>query len=112
MKTATKKVTNIFGVKPSIIKAIHDIIFLNDKIEKTIIFGSRAKGNFKKGSDIDIAIIANELSFEELLEIKSKINELPIPYKVDIIDFNKLKNHNLIEHIKRVGKILVRNKSL
>lgn len=46
------------------------------------------------------------------MEIKSNINELPIPYNVDIVDFNKLENQDLIEHIERVGKKVLRNQKI
>jgi predicted nucleotidyltransferase len=104
LESVTNKYKEIFGVKREIIKAITDIIYLNNKVEQIIIFGSRAKGNFKKGSDIDLAIICNQLSLGELLKIKSDINELPIPYKVDIVDYNEIKNLELIDHINNVGK--------
>ncbi len=81
---------------------------MNNKIEEIIVFGSRAKGNFKKGSDIDLAIIAKDLSLGELLEIKPKLNDWPISYKVDLVNFNKLENNDLFEHIERVGKKIVK----
>lgn len=100
--TASKSI-NKFGISSDDLDLIIKTICLNKKIEKIILFGSRAKGNYKKGSDIDIAIIAENLNFDELLMIKVNINELFLPYKIDIIDFNKLENQDLIKHIKRVG---------
>ena len=104
MNTKISKKSEFFGIKQDTINAISEIIYSNTKVKEIIIFGSRAKGNYKKGSDIDLAIIADDLSLSELLEIKSKINDLPIPYQIDVVDFNKLENKDLIEHIKRVGK--------
>lgn len=105
MKSKIKK-NELYGIRQDVINLITSTIYLNNKIEKIIIFGSRAKGSYKKGSDIDLAIVAENLNFSELLQIKSELNQLPIPYNIDIVDFNKIENMNLIEHIERVGKIL------
>jgi len=64
------------------------------------------KGNYKKGSDIDIAILADELSFDELNQIKVNVNEFMLPYNIDLIDFNKITDIALRDHILRVGKVI------
>ncbi|MFZ6033710.1 MAG: nucleotidyltransferase domain-containing protein [Melioribacter sp.] len=94
------------GVAAGDWEAIVDKIIKNKKVKKIILFGSRAKGNYKKGSDIDIAIIADRLSYEELNQIRVDVSELMLPFKIDIIDFNKINNSELREHIQRVGKVL------
>ena len=75
---------------------------LTQHTSKAILFGSRAKGNYKKGSDIDIAIIGDEREVSYLLN-----EETFLPYFFDVVNLEKIKNKNLIEHIKRVGKWLV-----
>jgi predicted nucleotidyltransferase len=70
-------------------------------VDKLIVFGSRAKGNYKKGSDVDLAIIGNEKKLSYYLN-----EETNLPYFFDVINLQKITNKNLIEHIKRVGKIL------
>jgi predicted nucleotidyltransferase len=92
-----------FGLSDEDINKINNIL-KEYPIEKAIIFGSRAKGNYKDGSDIDLAILA-DIKFKELLEIKVRYDELFIPYKLDIIDYKKIKSKELKEHIKRVGKV-------
>ncbi|MDP3580680.1 MAG: nucleotidyltransferase domain-containing protein [Ignavibacteria bacterium] len=74
-----------------------------NKVKKLILFGSRAKNNFRKGSDIDIAIIADELSLSELNQIRVDLSELLLPYKVDVIDYSTILNKDIIEHINKVG---------
>ena len=91
-----------FGLDEEVIKKLNTI-FKNYNIQKVIIFGSRAKGNYKKYSDIDLAFIGN-IDFNTKLEILEKIDDLLLPYEVDLIDFNKIKNLELKNHIKRVGK--------
>ncbi len=73
-------------------------------IEKVILFGSRAKGNYKDGSDIDLAILGKNCTPSLAMEINVKLNEgLPIPYFVDVIDYLSLQHPDLKEHIDRVG---------
>lgn len=74
------------------------------EIEKVIIFGSRAKGNYKNGSDIDLAILGTNCTPEVAINVSGKLNEeLPIPYFIDVIDYTSLKQPQLKEHIDRVG---------
>ena len=73
-----------------------------------IIFGSRAKGNFKKGSDIDIALKGENISFELVAGLKTKFNqEMPIPHHVDLVHYESISNKDLIAHIDRVGISIV-----
>ena len=92
-----------FGLRPEYLKLIIDVLSKNKKIKKAIIYGSRAKGNYKEGSDIDIAIIAPELEFSEYLKIIDEMEQLDIPNKIDITNYDLLDNA-IIEHIKRWGK--------
>jgi len=93
-----------FGIPLDILGRIIETIKLEKRVKEIILFGSRAKGEFKNGSDIDIAVIADTLKFDELNQIRVNLSELPIPYSVDIIDFNKITNNELKEHILRVGQ--------
>ncbi len=76
------------------------------QIEKAIIFGSRAMGNYKRGSDIDLAIMGKEITFEITSRLHGKLNEqLSIPYIVDVVNFNNIDNEQLRHHILNEGKI-------
>jgi predicted nucleotidyltransferase len=70
-------------------------------VSKAVIFGSRAKGNFRYNSDIDIAVWGNV----NIGHILTELDELPMPYKFDVVSYESLKNDKLREHIDRVGKI-------
>jgi len=76
-----------------------------EKIEQVILFGSRALGNFKRGSDIDFAVVAPKLSLSEFLAIHSQVDDLMLPYKVDAILYHNIDNQPLIEHIRQMGKV-------
>lgn len=83
---------------------IVDVLSQFSSIEKAVLFGSRAKGNFKNGSDIDIAIFGNDLNSDIDYKISYQLNEeTNMPYKFDILIFNKIQEAALIDHISRIG---------
>jgi type I restriction enzyme, S subunit len=92
-----------FGLTDEIIAGIEQVFETNSKVDKAIIFGSRAKGNFREGSDIDIAIKGKELSFKDIISLSGKLEDLELPYKIDLIDYTSIKEPALQEHIDRVG---------
>ncbi len=101
------KMNNNFGIYNNSFKMILESFLLFPKIEKAIIFGSRAMGNFKNGSDIDIAIIGNNIDFDTTARIHGKLNEeLPIPYFIDVVNFNSIESEELKKHISTEGKII------
>ncbi len=94
----------MFGLYPNSYKQILSIFQKHENIEKVIIYGSRAKGNYREGSDIDLTILGN-LNYDELIQLKLEFEESNIPYLIDISIFNDLQSESLKEHINRVGKI-------
>jgi len=82
------------------------------EIEKAVIFGSRAMGNYKKGSDIDIVICGENVNHNTTSRLHGKLNEeLPVPYFVDIINYNSINLKELKEHIENSGKIIYEKNS-
>jgi len=77
------------------------------EIEKTIIFGSRAMGNSKKGSDVDLAIAGKNITSRTALKLSSLLNqELPLPYFFDVVVYENIANDNLKQHIDEHGVVL------
>lgn len=94
-----------FGLKQNEIEKIHVIFKNHVEINQVIVYGSRAKGNYKPYSDIDITLIGNiDLTNQNKIEIE--LDDLLLPYKFDVSIFHKIENKDLIEHINRVGKII------
>jgi len=91
------------GLKETEIIRIVDVLRENQKVGDIILFGSRAKGNYKKGSDIDIAVHSDNLTVSELLQLKSQLDELLLPYKIDVVVYKNIQNQALRDHINRVG---------
>lgn len=95
---------NRFGISEKSFKLLLEALTKYPQVEEAIIFGSRAKGNSKKGSDIDLAIRGAQCSALLALTLQSYFNEeLPIPYMVDVLDYNSLNHQELKAHIDRVG---------
>ena len=94
---------NNFGLSPRNMETIFSVLKLYPEIKQVVIFGSRAKGNYHSGSDIDLAIMNSDVSLKGLTEIQQLFKESDLPYFVDIVDFSTLNHSDLKEHILRVG---------
>jgi predicted nucleotidyltransferase len=96
-----------FGISEKSFNIIIDTLKRFSEIKKAVIFGSRALGNAKPGSDIDIALIGEDLTDDILREITIILNEKEnIPYFVDIVVVDKIENKELHEHIAEFGREL------
>lgn len=77
------------------------------EIEEVVIFGSRAMGNYKKGSDVDITVKGDKVTYDTVARLNAVLNEeLPIPYVIDVLDYGSIKNKALLKHIRIYGKEL------
>lgn len=94
-----------FGLNQETIDKINSVFVKHPEIEKVIIYGSRVKGNYRNGSDIDITLIGNDLEYDLKGEVSSEIDDLNTPYLFDISIYDDLNSESLKEHINRVGKI-------
>ena len=96
---------NKFGLSPKQHKILSDILekYINSK-QVVIIYGSRAKGNYQQGSDLDL-VIKGSYEQDILGNLIDEINESDFPYLCDITYLNRIENQNLKDHIKRVGKV-------
>jgi type I restriction enzyme S subunit len=92
-----------FGLNENIIEKLIAVFEANSKVDKAIVFGSRAKGNYRPDSDIDIAIKGNNISLNDVLKMNSAFDESGIKYKVDLVDYDSIKEKELSAHIDRVG---------
>jgi predicted nucleotidyltransferase len=92
-----------FGLSETAIETIYAIFKKYDAIEKAVIYGSRAKGNYKQGSDIDLTLFGESLTTDHLMQIAQDLDNSMLPYMVDISVFDLLDNPSLSDHIQRVG---------
>ena len=92
-----------YGLSDNAIQKINLIFEKFSAVEKVVLYGSRAKGNFRKGSDIDLTLFGNDLSFDILTKIKIAFDDSSLPYKFDLSIFSQLSDPDFIDHIRRVG---------
>ncbi len=94
-----------FGLKEEIIMQINGVFTKYRQIEKAVIYGSRAKGNFKNGSDIDLTLKGAGLNLSVINSLLNELDDLLLPYTFDVSNFKQISNPDLVEHIERVGKV-------
>lgn len=97
-----------FGLKASIICAIQTVFADFPQVDKVIVYGSRAKGTHKTGSDIDLTLIGSKQGKLDLtlqFRIEEALEELMLPYQFDVSILESIENPNLRDHIKRVGQV-------
>lgn len=92
-----------FGLQSEDISKINSVFKKYKSIDKVIIYGSRAKGNYKPASDIDLTVISVDSDLTFLFRLQTEIDDLLLPYKVDLSVYSLLDNENLKDHINRVG---------
>ena len=95
-----------YGIPDSDLDALLSELKKNNKINEIILFGSRAKGTYRNGSDIDIALKGRKLKLNDILDATLGIDKLLLPYKLDLVIYTRINEPALIEHINRVGVVL------
>ncbi|MCS6904021.1 MAG: nucleotidyltransferase domain-containing protein [Bacteroidia bacterium] len=95
-----------FGLSEKTIQKLYSIFAKYPEVEEAIIYGSRAKGNYRESSDIDITLKGEELNNEISSKIRQELENSNIPYLVDLSIYHHLQSDSLIEQINKVGKIL------
>lgn len=93
------------GLSETDIQSVREALRHFPKVSEAILYGSRAKGSYRPGSDIDLTLMGDELSYQELLDIELALDDLLLPYKIDLSLHRQLDNPQLIDHIARVGKL-------
>ena len=101
----------MFGLDVDTIRNIKEAFSKHPPIEKVLLYGSRAKGNYRNGSDIDITLIGKDLNLHNsVYPLMDTLEELYLPYTFDISIFAHIDNEDLIEHIERVGQVMYEKK--
>jgi predicted nucleotidyltransferase len=96
-----------YGLSDRTLNTLDSIFRRYSGIKQVILYGSRAKGNFRIGSDIDLSLKTDDkFTNTELLHISGDFVDSDLPYFVDVSIYDKLSNPDLKAHIDRVGKVL------
>lgn len=93
-----------YGLQDATIQSIRAVLLRHPEVERAILYGSRAKGNFRNASDIDLTLCGGaDLTLHVLCRIMDELDDLLLPYTIDLSISNHISDPGLIEHIHRVG---------
>ena len=102
----------MYGLLDRDLKLILEAANKYQQIEAVVLFGSRAMGNYKKGSDVDLAIVGENIDRKILRRISDDLNEeYPLPYFFDVLNYNDISNEALKKHIDSVGESIYKRNS-
>jgi predicted nucleotidyltransferase len=95
-----------FGLSDPVLERILSVFAGSPKVDRVRIFGSRALGSFREGSDIDLAIEGAGLELDDLLQLRLLLDNLMLLYRFDLVDVARIENESLRDHIERFGKVV------
>ena len=93
------------GLSVGLLDSLNSIFSNYPSVKQVKLYGSRAKGNFRHGSDIDLTFIGH-ITHDELMDIDELIDDLLTPYTYDLSILTDIDNHELLKHIERVGLVI------
>jgi len=100
-----------YGLTEATIQQICDVLARRPEVEKAVLYGSRAKGNYRNGSDIDLALFgSSDLTLDVLYRISDELDDLLLPYSIDLSIHHHISDPAVIEHIQRVGLLFYEKK--
>ncbi len=95
-----------FGLNDSDISRIIEVFKENPHVDEVILYGSRAKGTNKPGSDVDLALKGDNLNLQELNRLSLALEDLLLPYTFDLTIYQRIDDPDLLEHIQRGGETI------
>ena len=102
-----RTVDKTYGVLPFTWHRLLEVLATFRQIEKAVLFGSRALGRARRGSDIDLVLMGPEVTSRIALEVAGQLNERePLPYQFDVLSWNQVDSPELREHVERAGKVI------
>ena len=96
----------MFGLSADTLIRIQALFEKHPWVEQVVLYGSRAKGNYKPGSDIDITLFGTQLTITQLNQIENELDDLMLPYQFDVSLHHHIQHEALLQHIERVGKVI------
>ncbi len=99
-----------YGLTEETISKISGVFAGYENIDEVVLYGSRAKGNYSSGSDIDLTLKGDGLNLDLLNKISTELDDLLLPYTFDLSIYRQIENPGLICHIERLGRVFYRQK--
>lgn len=100
-----------YGLKQKYIDRINGVLATYPSIDKVLLYGSRAKGTYYNGSDIDLTFFGKTIELSLLMKIENELDDLLLPYKIDASIFNRIEAQDLRDHINRIGVVFYEKKN-
>jgi len=100
------------GLSADTVERIVSVLTHHPEINKAVLYGSRAKGNYRNGSDIDLTLFGDGINFSLLTRLDNELDDLLLPYKFDISQFANLTHPALLDHIRRLGVVFYEKQPL
>lgn len=94
------------GLSPEVFERIIAVFSRYPQISEVVLYGSRAKGTYQPGSDIDLSLKGRQLNLQILNKIANQLDDLLLPYMIDLSIYSQIENQDLLDHIDRVGQII------
>jgi predicted nucleotidyltransferase len=98
-----------FGLPVKALQGLQDVFSNHPSIQSVTMYGSRAKGNYRHNSDIDLVITAPDMTWGEFNCVEQEIDDLLLPWKVDLALLHHIENQDLLDHVSRVGVTIFGN---
>ena len=92
-----------YGLSDRTLQKIHEVFKQYPQIEKAILYGSRATGTYRNGSDIDLTLCGEGLTHSILSKLDTDLDDLLLPYTIDLSVFSQIGNQDMVAQIERVG---------
>lgn len=94
-----------YGLDEAVIEKMQSVFASYPQIQKVVLYGSRAKGNYRESSDIDLTLIGENIDFSSMQSIELELDDLNLPQTIDLSVYSDLSNQSLLEHIDRAGRV-------
>lgn len=95
-----------FGLGEQTLARIRAVLAAHPAVTKAVLYGSRAKGTHKPGSDIDLTLCGDAITPRDVSRIADALDALDLPYVIDLSAYGQLHHAALREHIERVGVVI------
>lgn len=93
-----------YGLPPSVVQKISAVLARYPQVDRATLYGSRAKGSYKSGSDIDLTLHGGaDLTLNVVYRILNNLDDLLLPYTIDLSIFHNINDPDVVAHIRRVG---------